>query len=81
MEDLYSLLGYFIESLTEENIRTATTYATFVAVLLTLAKTWRNNQKITIIAVNAKTGESIEVARLPRFQICPSSEHLAQLAA
>ena len=37
--------------------------------LFTLAKTWRNNQKITIIAVNAQTGESIEVARLPRFQM------------
>jgi hypothetical protein len=69
MEELYALLGYFPEWLTEANLRMIATYATFVAAGLTFIRTIRNNQKITIIAVNDKTGESIEVAKLPRFQV------------
>jgi hypothetical protein len=69
MEEFHSLFGYLYGLLTEANIRAATTYTTFVMVTWTLVKTLRNNQKIKIIAVNAKTGESLEVARIPRFQV------------
>lgn len=71
MITLQAWIEYFTAYLTEHEhtIRIATAYATFFGVLWTFLKTWRNNQKITIIAVNAKTGESIEVTRVPRFQV------------
>jgi hypothetical protein len=69
MEELNELLGHLCGYFTEANVRMVTTYGTFLAVLWTLIKTRWNNQKITIIAVNAQTGDCLEVAKLPRFQV------------
>jgi hypothetical protein len=69
MDIIHAWIDYFATIITEQNIRIATTYATFLGVSWTFLKTRWNNQKITIIAVNAETDESTEVARLPRFQV------------
>ena len=71
MDTLYAWIEHVAAYLIahEHNIRIATTYATGLGVLWTVLKTGWNNQKITIIAVNAETGESMKVARIPRFQV------------
>ncbi|ADP71123.1 hypothetical protein Rvan_1884 [Rhodomicrobium vannielii ATCC 17100] len=72
MAAFYTWFDIIAGFVTEQNIRIVTTYATFFLVAWNLAKTLRNNQKITIIAVNDRSGESLAVARIPRFQVTRS---------